>query len=195
MLIFCTKDCIEKPLYIYLANLTQRQTCFIQTLQAHLDEDLIHKGQCWCVCVYRNPNCWMDQDEIWYRGGPQGGGKVLGGRVTTRYPQPLGTRCVKGVRGASGAMRFDENFLKQKLLRTPDLVGMGHLFGPQIQIWKDLGLVSFWSLSSAFWLKFYNTKVAGHPQFTGGGSPYRTPNPDLERPGPSVTHFQGDFIK
>ena len=22
---------------------------------------------------------------------------------------------------------------------TPDLVGVGHLFGPQIRIWKDLG--------------------------------------------------------
>ena len=38
---FLHKRFIEKPLYIYLANLTQRQACFIQTLQAHLDEDLI----------------------------------------------------------------------------------------------------------------------------------------------------------
>ena len=66
------------------------------------------------------------------------GGKVLGG-VSTRYtPQ---------VRGASAAstVRFGENFIKQKLQGTPDLVRAGHLFGPQIQIWKDLGPLSFWS--------------------------------------------------
>ena len=48
------------------------------------------------------------------------------------------------------------------------------------------GPVGFWSLSHAFWLKLYNTKVAGHPQLSGGWSPYRTPNPDLEGPGPSA---------
>ena len=37
-----------------------------------------------------------------------------------------------------------ENFKKQKLQGTPNLVGVGHLFGPQIQIWKDLGPMSFW---------------------------------------------------
>ena len=35
----------------------------------------------------------------------------------------------------------------------------------------------------------------GHPQLSRGSSPYRTPNSDLEGPGPSVTHFQGKFIK
>ena len=47
---------------------------------------------------------------------------------------PPGTGCVKGVRGASGAstVRFGENFIKQKLQGAPDLVGAGHLFGPQI---------------------------------------------------------------
>ena len=74
------------------------------------------------------------------------GGKVLGG-VLTRYPNPLGTGCVKGVRGASGAstVRFGENFIKQKLQGTPYLVGAGHLFGPQIRIRKDLGPLSIWS--------------------------------------------------
>ena len=41
---------------------------------------LIHKGQCLSVCLsvlYRNPNGWTDRDEIWHRGGPRGGGKVL----------------------------------------------------------------------------------------------------------------------
>ena len=73
-------------------------------------------------------------------------GKDLGG-VSTRYPHPPGTGCVKGVRGASGAstVRFGENFIKQKLQGAPDLVGAGHLFGPQIRIRKDLGPLSFWS--------------------------------------------------
>ena len=74
------------------------------------------------------------------------GGKVLGG-VSTRYPHPPGTGCVKGVWGASGAstVHFGENFIKQKLQGTPDLVRAGHLFGPQIWIPKDLGPLSFWS--------------------------------------------------
>ena len=76
---------------------------------------------CLFVCVfvlYRNLNGWMDRDEIWHGGGPRGG-KVLGG-VSTRYPHPPGTGCVKGVRGASGAstMRFGENFIN-KSCRAP----------------------------------------------------------------------------
>ena len=35
-------------------------------------------------------------------------------------------------------MYFDKNFIKQKLQSASDLVGVGHLFGPQIWIWKDL---------------------------------------------------------
>ena len=69
------------------------------------------------------------------------GGRFLGGfRPGTPTP---GYGVRKGVRGASGAstVRFGKNFIKQKLPGTPNLVGVGHLFGPQIQIWKDLGLV------------------------------------------------------
>ena len=53
----------------------------------------------------------------------------------------------KGGGGASGAstVHFGENFIKQKLQGTPDLVGAGQLFGPQIRIRKDLGPLSFWS--------------------------------------------------
>ena len=49
----------------------------------------------------------------------------------------------KGARWGSGAsgVHFGENFIKQKLQGTPNLVGVGHLIGPQIQIWKDLGPV------------------------------------------------------
>ena len=68
------------------------------------------------------------------------GEKVLGG-FQPSTPPPLGTGCIKGEQGVSGApvVHFGINFIKQKFQGAPDLVGMGHLFGPQIQIWKDLG--------------------------------------------------------
>ena len=56
------------------------------------------------------------------------------------------------------------------------------------------GPLGFWSLRGAFWRILDKTKVAGHPQLSGGRSPYRTPNPDLEGPGAVVTHFQGELI-
>ena len=87
-----------------------------------------------CVCLsvlYRNPNSWMDWDEILHGGGTQGGGRFL--VFFYPVPPPPGMGCIKGVQGASGAstVRFDESFIIQKLLGTPDLVG-------------------FWSLSHAF---------------------------------------------
>ena len=66
---------------------------------------------------------------------------------------------------------------------------------PRVQVGKKGGPVGFWSLRGAFWQKLYQPKVARHPQLSGGRSLYMTPNPDLEGPGPSVTQFQGDFIK
>ena len=103
-----------------------------------------------CLCVslfvlYRNPNGWTDRDKIWHGGGPQGVEGSWGGVRPGTPPPRYGVR--KGVRSAAGASTvcFGENFIKQKLQGTPDLVGAGHLFGPQIQIWKDLGPLSFWS--------------------------------------------------
>ena len=63
------------------------------------------------------------------------------------YPHPPGYWVPKGVRDASVASthHFGKNLIKQKLQGTPDLVGVGHLFGPQIWIRKDLGPLSFWS--------------------------------------------------
>ena len=58
-------------------------------------------------------------------------------RSDTPYLDPWGS-------GAS-AVHFEGKFITQKLLGTPNLVGVGHLIGTQIRIWKDLGLVSFWS--------------------------------------------------
>ena len=48
-------------------------------------------------------------------------------------------------------MHFGKNFKKQKLQGTPDLVRVGHLFGPQIQIWKDLGPMSFYRHGHSLW--------------------------------------------
>ena len=84
--------------------------------------------------------------QIWMKFGTEvvlEGGKVLGeqGGGSTQYPPP---RCIKGIWGVSEAstMRFGKNFMNQKLQGTPVLVGAGHLFRPQIQIWKDLGPMS-----------------------------------------------------
>ena len=54
-------------------------------------------------------------------------------------------------------------------------------------------LVCF-SVSLSDFIKVYQTKVARHPQLSGR-SPVWTTNPDLEGPGTSATHFQGDFVK
>ena len=60
--------------------------------------------------------------------------------------------------GAS-AMHFGGQFFKQKSHRAPNLVGVGHLFGPQIQIQKGPCLVCFWSHGPSFSRRVYNTKV------------------------------------
>ena len=89
--------------------------------------------------------------------------KVWGGQPRT----PLDMGCIKGVWGASGAstVNFGKNFTKPKLQGNPDLVGAGHLFGPQIWIWKDLGPMSFWSHGHSYCMGVYNTKVVGdHPK-------------------------------
>ena len=61
-------------------------------------------------------------------------------------PPTSGYRVRKEGMGVSGAtaVGFGKNFIKQKLQGVPDLVWMGHLFGAQIRIWKDLSPMSFW---------------------------------------------------
>ena len=56
-------------------------------------------------------------------------------------------------------MHFGGYFIKQKLLSTPNLVGVGHLIGLQIRIWKDLVPVCFWSLSASLSRGVYKIKV------------------------------------
>ena len=85
-----------------------------------------------CLSVlYRNPNGWTDRDEIWHRGGPRGGEGSWGGFDPVPPPPGYGVR--KGGTGCSGAstVRFGENFIKQKLQGTPDLVGRVTFLGPK----------------------------------------------------------------
>ena len=61
-------------------------------------------------------------------------------RLDTLYPDPGVQGAQRGAQWGSGAagVHFGGKFIKQKLLGTPDLVGVGHPIGPQIQFWKDL---------------------------------------------------------
>ena len=103
---------------------------------------------CVCVCVYvlyRNQNRWIDPDKIWHRGGPWGreGFWVFFNQV----PPTPGYRVHKGGPGCLWSLShaFWQNLFKLKLQCTHDLVGEGHFFGPQIQIWKDLGPGRTWA--------------------------------------------------
>ena len=66
-------------------------------------------------------------------------------RLDTPYLDPRVQGAQKG--GPVGFWSLSRAFWwkldQQKLLGTPNLVGVGHLIGPQIQIWKDQGLDSF----------------------------------------------------
>ena len=75
-------------------------------------------------------------------------------RSDTPYLDPWGS-------GAS-AVHFEGKFITQKLLGTPNLVGVGHFIGPQIRIWKDLGPVSFWSHGASFPRRVYKIKAVVH---------------------------------
>ena len=77
-------------------------------------------------------------------------------RLDTLYPDP-GTKGGRWGSGAS-AVHFDKNFIKQKLLRTPNTAWVGHFLGCQIQIWKDLGTVCFWSCGASLSRRVYKTK-------------------------------------
>ena len=119
---------------------------------------LIHKGQCLSVCLFV---CSLKKSKRL-----DGLGWNLAWRWSSRGEGSWGcqpsTRWVKGVQSASGAstVHFGNNFIKQKLLWTPDLVGAGHLFGPQIWIWKDSGPMSFWSHGHSLWRSIHKIKVA-----------------------------------
>ena len=72
--------------------------------------------------------------------------------VSTQYPPPPGTGCIKGVQGVSGAsaMHFGKNFIKQKLRGAPDLVGVGHHFwapNPDLEGPGPHVLLETWSIT------------------------------------------------
>ena len=82
---------------------------------------------CVCVCVCLFSIEIQTAGRIGMKFGTEvvlEGGKVLGVGGFDPVPHPPGTGCIKGVWGASGAstVRFGENFIKQKLQGTPDLV-------------------------------------------------------------------------
>ena len=79
----------------------------------------------------------------------------LGWTPSTLTPGVQGAQ--KRARWGSGAsaVHFGGHFIKQKLLGTPNLEGVRHLIGPQIQIWKELGPVGFWSWGASFPRRVY----------------------------------------
>ncbi len=68
-----------------------------------------------------------------------------------------GSGALNRVWGASKAstVRLGKNFIKQKLQGRSVLVGVDHIFGPIIQIWKDLGPMCFWGHGESFSGKVY----------------------------------------
>ena len=86
----------------------------------------------------------------------------LFGLVVHPLHWPMGSRGAQKVAwwgsGAS-AMHFGEHFITQKLLGAPNLVGIGNLMGPQIQVWKDLGPVCFWSCWASLSMGIFKMKV------------------------------------
>ena len=81
----------------------------------------------------------------------------------TPYALPQGPKRGGDRLGSQASVvHFGVKFITQKLLVTPNLVGVGHLRGPQIRIWKDLGPVCFWSCGPSFSWRVYNTKVVVH---------------------------------
>ena len=88
---------------------------------------------CMDVCVFSVEI--QTARQVWLKFGAD---VVLKGGFQPRTQPPRAL----GASGAS-AMQIGENIIKQKLQGAPDLVG--HLYGPQIWIQKDLGPMSFQS--------------------------------------------------
>ena len=109
--------------------------------------------------LYKNLNRWTEHDEIWYGGGPWGReGSWEGFNLV---PHPPEYRVSKGGLACLWSLRvcFGINFMKQMLQGTPNLVGVGHLFWPQIWIWKDLGPMS-WSHGHSLWREVHKINSA-----------------------------------
>jgi hypothetical protein len=66
-------------------------------------------------------------------------------------PKP-GTGVLKWGWGGSATLtvRLGKNLIKQELKNVPVLVGMGHIFGPVILIWRTLGPMYVWNPLEVF---------------------------------------------
>ena len=127
-------------------------------------------------------------------------GRFLGGGVDP-IPPPPGMGSVKGVQGASGAsaMCFGKNFIKQKLLGTPDLVGRSPFWAPcpsgalvTHYEWELTKQILEYMTLIVIWLDWTPSTLSPRVQGAQKGglepqpcilAPIWTPNPDLEGPG------------
>ena len=128
-------------------------------------------------------------------------GRFLGGGVDP-IPPPPGMGSVKGVQGASGAsaMCFGKNFIKQKLLGTPDLVGRSPFWAPcpsgalvTHYEWELTKQILEYMTLIVIWLDWTPSTLTPRVQGAQKGgawslshaflAPIWTPNPDLEGPG------------
>ena len=88
------------------------------------------------------------------------GRKVRGG--STLYPRLHRYWTLKGGAGCLWSLSCA---FWQKLGHPQFSGGTGHLFGPQILIWKDLGPMSFWRHGHPHWKGVGKSKVVGdHPK-------------------------------
>ncbi len=91
-------------------------------------------------------------------------GEVTGSRLTPYY-QILtinrGQEPQIGVQSGSAVSTvcIGKNFTKTQVGEHPSFIEVDHIFGPVIQIWKDLGTMSFWSCDQSFSGRVFFKKV------------------------------------
>ena len=105
----------------------------------------------WMCVLYQNPNHCIDQDKIWYWGGPQG--REGSGGVSLVPPTPGYGVC----KGGMGCLWNLNHVFWWKLYKT--IVARRPWFGPQIWIWKNLGPISFCSHGQSLWRGVHKIKV------------------------------------
>ena len=87
-------------------------------------------------------------------------GRFLG--FFTWYPPPH--QVCKGGLGCLWSLSHAiwQTLYQTKFAGGPGLVEAGHHFGPQVQIWKYLGPMSFWSHGNSQWGGVYKINVVVH---------------------------------
>ena len=84
----------------------------------------------------------------------------------------------------------------QTLQGAPYLVGVGHLFEPQLQ--KDLGSMSFWSHGHSRWRIAYKIKIVVFVTYSylmRLDTPYPDPRGPKRGPGASAVHLAETLLK